>query len=142
MSFFEISRTISAPPALVWRNLTNARGLAGGGLGITKIEGSIGPREKLKLWSEVTPDRAFSLRVTAFEPERRMVWEGSMPFGLFRGIRTFTLQAYGDGGTQFTMREDYEGLLAPFILRSMPDLNPSFEKFANGLKALSEGHST
>jgi hypothetical protein len=110
-------------------------------LGVTKIEGSIGPGEKFKLWSEVAPERAFSLRVTAFEPERRMVWEGGMPLGLFQGIRAFTLLA-SSGGASFTMREDYKGPFAPLILRSMPDLNPSFEKFAKGLQALSEGRAT
>ena len=38
--------------------------------------------------------------------------------------------------------EDYKGPFAPLILRSMPDLNPSFEKFAKGLQALSEGRAT
>ena len=141
MRFFEVSRTIDATPAQVWRNLTDARRLASGGLSITKIEGSIGPGEKFKLWSEVAPERAFSLRITAFEPERRMVWEGGMPLGLFRGIRTFTLRA-SNGGASFTMREEYKGPIAPLVLRSMPDLNPSFEKFAKGLQALSEGHTT
>lgn len=141
MRFFEIGRTIGAPPAIVWRILTNARQLADGRLGITKMEGAIGPNEKLKLWSEAAPGRAFTLRVTVFEPERRMVWEGGMPLGLFRGIRTFTLQPDG-GGARFAMREDYEGLLAPLMLRSMPDLNPSFEKFADGLQTLAEGHAT
>jgi hypothetical protein len=141
MRFFEVSRTIGATPAQVWQNLTDARRLTSSGLGVTKIEGSIGPGEKFKLWSEVAPERAFSLRVTAFEPERRMVWEGGMPLGLFQGIRTFTLLA-SSGGASFTMREDYKGPFAPLILRSMPDLNPSFEKFAKGLQALSEGRAT
>ncbi len=140
MRFFDVSRTIDATPAQIWRNLTDPRRLAGGGLGITKIEGSIGPGEKFKLWSEVAPDRAFSLCVTAFEPERCMVWEGGMPLGLFQGIRTFTLLASG-GVTKFAMREDYKGLLAPLVLRSMPDLDPSFKKFAKGLQTLSEGHA-
>jgi hypothetical protein len=33
------------------------------------------------------------------------------------------------------MREEYTGLLAPMIFRSIPDLGPSFTRFANGLKA-------
>ncbi len=140
MKFFEVSRMIDAEPAQVWRNLTDARGLASGDLGVTKIEGSIGPGEKFKLWSEVAPERAFRLRVTTFEPERRMVWKGGIPLGLFQGVRTFTLSRTS-GGVNFTMREDYTGPLAPILLRFMPDLNPSFEKFAKGLQSLSEGNA-
>jgi len=140
MQFFEASRMIAAAPEKVWRNLTDAHKLANSGLGITKIVGEIGEGKKFKLWSEVAPDRAFSLRVTDFEAARRMVWEGGMPLGLFRGIRTFTLLPSGEC-TNFTMREVYSGPMAPLILRSMPDLTPSFEKFAKGLQALTEGSS-
>ncbi len=50
-----------------------------------------------------------------FVPHRRMVWEG-----------------------KFHMREDFTGLLAPLITRSIPDLTPSFDQFANGPRALAE----
>jgi hypothetical protein len=40
----------------------------------------------------------------------------------------------GDGGTAFHMREEYTGLLLGLIWRSMPDLGPSFDRFARGLK--------
>ena len=33
------------------------------------------------------------------------------------------------------MREEYSGPMVPLIWRSMPDLQPSFDKFARGLKA-------
>jgi hypothetical protein len=32
------------------------------------------------------------------------------------------------------MREEFTGPLLPLIGRSIPDLQPSFDKFANGLK--------
>jgi hypothetical protein len=34
----------------------------------------------------------------------------------------------------FHMREEYTGPLLGLIWRSMPDLGPSFDRFANGLK--------
>jgi hypothetical protein len=52
---------------------------------------------------------------------------------LFRGVRTYALSPEG-GGTAFHMREEYTGPLLGLIWRSMPDLGPSFEKFAQGLK--------
>ena len=66
-----------------------------------------------------------------------MLWSGGTPLGPFKGLRTFTLTPEG-GATRFTMREQYTGPLLPLIWRSMPDLEPSFERFANGLKALAE----
>jgi hypothetical protein len=36
------------------------------------------------------------------------------------------------------MREEYTGPLLPLIWRSMPDLQPSFDTFAAGLKAKAE----
>jgi hypothetical protein len=32
------------------------------------------------------------------------------------------------------MREEYSGPLVPLIWRSVPDLGPSFQRFAHGLK--------
>jgi len=36
------------------------------------------------------------------------------------------------------MREECTGPMLPLIWRSMPDLQPSFEQFASGLKARAE----
>ena len=64
----------------------------------------------------------------------RMVWRGGMPLGLFRGLRSYTLTPDGEGRTAFRMREQFSGPLLPLIWRSMPDMGPSFEQFARGLK--------
>ncbi|MGE0592664.1 MAG: SRPBCC family protein [Vicinamibacterales bacterium] len=137
MRHFEVRRTIAASPDRVWAVLTDARALVAGGLGLTRLDGTIAPGARLKLWSDASPGRAFALRVREFTPHRRMVWEGGMPLGLFRGVRHFTLTPAG-AGTEFHMREEFTGLLAPLIGRSLPDLTPSFEKFASGLQALAE----
>jgi hypothetical protein len=39
------------------------------------------------------------------------------------------------------MREEYTDLILPLIWKSMPDLQPSFDKFAAGLKKKAEGAS-
>ena len=137
MSFFEVRRTIQAPPERIWAILTDAHRLVGARLGVTRIDGSIAPGATIKLWSEAAPGRAFPLKVTVWEPNRRMVWEGGMPFGLFRGVRRFELAEAGEA-TNFHMREDYSGPMLGMIWKSMPDLTPSFATFADGLKSLSE----
>ena len=102
-----------------------------------RVEGAIAPQEQIKVVSEANPKRAFAVKVTEFVPGERMVWSGGMPLGLFKGVRTFTLTRDGTA-TRFVMREEYTGPMLPLIWRSMPDLQPSFEQFANGLKARAE----
>ena len=140
MKFFEVHRTIQAPPAALWALLTDARRIEAAQLGVTRIDGAIKPGRILKLYSEVSPGRAFPLRVTAFVPNRHMVWSGGMPMGLFRGSRQFNLTPVGRG-TDFHMREEYTGPMLGLIWPSMPDLSPSFEKFADGLAFAVAGES-
>jgi hypothetical protein len=40
--------------------------------------------------------------------------------------------------TSFRVREEYTGPLLGLIWRSMPDLGPSFDRFARGLKLRAE----
>ena len=54
-----------------------------------------------------------------------------MPLGLFTGVRSFRL-APSDGGTRVTMREEYSGPLVGLMSRSIPDLQPSFERSSTG----------
>jgi hypothetical protein len=68
-----------------------------------------------------------------------MTWKGGMPLGLFKGVRTYRLEPEAGAGTRFTMDERYSGPLLPLIGRSIPDLGPSFDQFAGGLKQRVEG---
>jgi hypothetical protein len=137
MKSYDAAATIDAPPEAVWAILTDAPAYAQWDSGVQEVDGRIAPGEKIKVVSEANPGRAFPVKVTGFEPARSMVWSGGMPLGLFKGVRTFTLAPEGEA-TRFTMREEYSGPLLPMIWRSMPDLGPSFEQFARGLKARAE----
>ena len=103
-----------------------------------RVDGRIAPGEKITVRSQANPGRAFPVKVTEFDPGRRMTWSGGMPLGLFKGVRTFTLAPGSDGTTRFTVREEYTGPLLALIWRSMPDLGPSFRQFATGLKQRAE----
>jgi hypothetical protein len=100
--------------------------------------GRIAPSEKVTVYAKATPGRAFPLTVAEFEPNRKMVWSGGLPFGLFTGRRTYTLTPAKDGTVEFAMREEFGGLLAPLITRSIPDLQPAFDAFAADLKRQAE----
>ena len=138
MKSYEATAAITADPETIWAILTDAPGYARWDSGVVRVDGRIAPGEKIKVVSSAQPGRAFPVKVTQLEPPRRMTWTGGMPLGLFKGERTFTLHPGADGTTTFTMREEYTGPLLGLIWRSMPDLGPSFEQFAQGLKAQAE----
>ena len=106
--------------------------------GVTKVDGVLGLGEKLSISVEANPGRAFPVKVVTLREPQQIVVRGGMPLGLFTGVRTYTLDADG-AGTRFTMREEYAGPLAGVIFRSIPDLGPSFQQFADGLKRQAEG---
>ncbi len=138
MTSFATRILIQATPDAIWRILTDAPGYAGWNRTVSRVDGRIALGEKVTLHAKVAPGRAFALEVVAFDAPRRMVWRGGMPLGLFKGERTFELRSIGAGGTEFAMREDYSGWLAPLISRSIPDLQPAFDEFAACLKARAE----
>lgn len=138
MRAYEASAVIHADPETIWRVLTDGAKYTEWDSGVDRLEGRIAPGEKIKLHVKVNPGRAFPVRVAEFIPSRRMQWTGGMPLGLFKGVRTFSLTPQGSGATKFAMREEYTGPLVPLIWKSMPDLGPSFEQFANGLKQRAE----
>jgi hypothetical protein len=137
MKSYESSATIDAAPDAIWTVLTDARRYADWDSGVSKVEGTIAPGETIKVHTEANPGRAFPVKVTDYQSAKSMTWSGGMPLGLFKGVRTFTLTPE-NGATRFDMREEYTGPLLPVIWRSMPDLGPSFEQFARGLKATVE----
>jgi hypothetical protein len=137
MKAYDAEATIEAPPERIWAILTDAPAYAQWDNGVKRLDGTIAPGEKLKITSELDPKRAHPIKVTEFEPSRRMAWTGGMPLGLFKGVRTFTLTPDGSA-TRFTMREEFTGPLLPMIWKSLPDLGPAFQQFARGLKATAE----
>jgi hypothetical protein len=129
---------IQADPERIWPILADAPSWPDWDSGVQRIEGRVAPGERIKVVSEVNPGRAFPVKVTEFEPGRRMAWTGGMPLGLFKGVRTFELRPEPGGATRFTMHERFSGPLRPLIGRSIPDLGPSFDQFARGLKERAE----
>lgn len=134
---FQTSIQIQAAPEAVWAILTDAPAWPTWNTTVTRIEGTIAHQQKIAVHAMVSPNRAFKVTVSELVPPQRMVWSDGMPLGLFRARRTFTL-APKSGGTEFFMREVFSGLMAPLIVRSIPDLQPSFEEFAACLKRRAE----
>lgn len=141
MKSFSTSTSINASPEKIWAILTDAPRYPKWNPTVTKVDGRIAPGERVTVHVTINPGRAFPVTVAAFEPPARMVWSGGMPLGLFTGVRTFTLTPRRDGAVDFAMREEYTGVMAPLIGRSIPDLQPAFDAFAAALKREAEGLS-
>jgi hypothetical protein len=141
MRSFATTIAIRAPAQMVWSVLTDAQAYPDWNTTVEKVVGRIAPGEKVTVYSKAASGRAFPVKVTEFEPARKMIWTGGMPFGLFTGARTFTLSPMPGGNVEFSMREEFRGLLAPLITRSIPDLQPFFDTFAADLKRRCEAAS-
>lgn len=137
MKTYETKIDIAAGAERVWSELTQKMPHDTASFGINRFEGTMAQGAKIKLWTDIAPDRAFAITVTTFDPPNRMVWTGGMPFGLFKGRRTFDILQDGTG-VQFQMKEVFSGVLSGPITKSMPDLTQSFVQFANALKSKAE----
>jgi uncharacterized protein YndB with AHSA1/START domain len=115
-----VSINIRATPERVWSLLTDAAGFPAWNSTVQSMEGRIALGQKLRVRVPAAPKRVFTLKVSAFDAARRMVWRsGALP--MFRGVRTFTLSPRGDGSIDFSMVEVFDGIMLPMIAGSLPD---------------------
>ncbi len=140
MRFYESESHVDAEPAEVWSVLVDAASWPSWDSGVESVDGTVALGNRITIRSAVAPGRSFPVTVSTFEPPHRLVFTGGMPLGLFRGVRTYTLTAE-NGGTRFRMREEYTGPMLPMIWKSMPDLQPSFDRFAAGIAARRVGRA-
>lgn len=134
---FKASTTINASPDKIWAILTDASAYPEWEPSVSRIEGRIAPGETLKVHSKLSPGRTFPVKVKEFTPGQRMTWEGGMPLGLFKGVRSFTLTPEGEA-QHFELREVFSGPMLFMIGPSLPDLTRAFQDFCAGLKARAE----
>ena len=139
---YTVSKNIAASPEVIWSILTNAGAYPTWNTPVTQVDGKIAANERIRLYTKLSPKRAFALQVTTFSPSKLMTWTGGMPLGLFKGVRDYLLTPRLDGTTDFTMTETFSGLLLKLIAKSLPDLAPSFEETAMGLKNAAESLTT
>ena len=136
-SFFS-TILIDAPASRVWGILTDLASWPTWNTTVDNVDGSAALGNTITVYAKASPGRAFPLKVSEFTPPNRMVWRGGMPLGLFIGTRTYVLAQQRDGKLKFEMTEEFRGLMAPLITRSIPDLQPAFDEFAKCLKIAAE----
>jgi hypothetical protein len=137
MKQYSASATVNAAPEVIWKILTDTSGYPGWDPAMDHIEGKLALGETVKFFTKLSP-QAFPVKVTAFEPNRKLVLTGGMPLGLFKSERTHTLTPGKDGQTIFKTEEIFSGLLLPIFGRNLPDLTENFRGFVAGLKKQAE----
>lgn len=129
---------INATPEAVWNIITDGSRYTEWDLGMTRLDGIIALGQPLTIYAKIAPNRAFKVKVSVFEPPRRMVWRSGMPLGLFKGERTFELELQSNG-VMFTLSEVFSGPMLALIGGAIPDMTPVFEAFCAALKQRAEG---
>lgn len=137
MKQYSASTTINAAPEVIWKILTDPGGYPNWDPGMDHIEGKLAFRETVRFFTKLSP-QAFPVKVTAFEPNRKMVLTGGMPLGLFKSERTHMLTPGKEGQTTFKTEETFSGLLLPIFGKNLPDLTENFGNFVAGLKKEAE----
>ena len=137
MKKYNATITIKASPEAIWKILTDASGYPGWDLSMDHIEGKLALGETVKFFTKLSA-QAFPVKVTAFEPNKRMVLTGGMPLGLFKSERTHSLTTNQDASTTFHTEEIFSGLLLPLFGKNIPDLTENFKAFAAALKNRAE----
>jgi hypothetical protein len=137
MRAFSSSITIAAPAARIWKILTSTSDWPRWNTTVDRIEGNVTLGSVVKIYAKSNPKRPFEVEIVEVEAGERLVWRSGMPLGLFRGTRTFKLTPQY-GRIRFDMSEEFTGLLAPLLTRSLPNLQPTFDEFARCLQAAAE----
>ncbi len=134
---FEARTTINAPADKVWSILIDTEAYPEWDPYCDRIEGQLALGNKIKAFSKLSPGRAFPVKVTQMTENQKMIWQGGMPLGLFKGVRTFSLEP-NTQGEEFRRHEVFSGPMLPLIAKSLPDMSGRFEEFVQGLKARAE----
>ena len=120
MRTIDAERVVDAPPAAVWRVLTDVSAYPEWNPFVTRVEGSFreGARPRVRIEPPGSRDLTFRPEVRVVRPERQLVWAGHLvvPY-LFDGRHEFRLEPIGDGDrTRLSQRETFTGLLVWLLL--------------------------
>lgn len=135
MKEFRATTTIFASADKIWNILLDTGSWPEWDPFCDKIEGDVALGSKVTAFSKLSPGRGFGVKVVELDENKRMTWQGGMPLGLFKGVRTFTLAPKGDA-VEFTLHEQFTGLMSGLI--PLPDMTEAFQKFCEGLKQRAE----
>jgi hypothetical protein len=131
-----VSVNILASTKIVWSLLTDAKGFPRWNSTVTGIDGEIREGQRLKVHVPGT-SRTFTPTVSGVAAERGMIWSDGIA-GIFKGVRTFELEARNDASTDFVMQEQFSGVMFALTRGMLPDFGPIFAAYAADLRREAE----
>ena len=134
--------TIDAPAENVWKILTDTKAYPGWNPFIREVEGELkeGKRFKVKLHPPDSNPMVFKPVCLSLKRDREFTWLGHLLFkGLFDGKHIFELNAIGPSQTKLVQREEFSGLLVPFLWKQLDrNTRKGFEQMNQKLKERAE----
>ncbi len=131
---------IKAPPALVWKVLTDFPSYPIWNPYIYPATGALRPGGRLEV--TLHPDHQtinFLATVLTVAPNRELRWGGrTLTSGLFDRVQTFTIEPAGPGRVRLVASERFTGLLIPFSGKLLGDTQRGLVMMAQALRARAE----
>lgn len=119
---------IAAAPARVWQVLTDFDDYANWNPFIRRIDGPLAPGAQLTFTVATGPERTVvaRARILAIDVNRRLVWGGGLPLGLFRGEHTFLITPTARG----VVLENSEWFTGPVAMLTIRDARLQAQRLA------------
>jgi hypothetical protein len=140
MRIIEVTTRIAAPPELVWQELVETDAYGEWNPFIPQLTGTFEVGSRLSV--TIRPgNREMTFRpiVVAAERNRTVQWLGRMGIpGIFDGRHEFHLEPLGAGGTLFTQRESFGGLLVGLLGGVLADTEAGFAGMNEALRVRAE----
>lgn len=105
----ESEALINARTSTVWEVITDTGNLNVWESGITAVDGELRNGGRVRFRTTGTGRRSIRVRVQQM-PGHVMTWTASLPLGLSKTVRTFTLEP-AEGKTRFHVKDEHSGLL-------------------------------
>jgi len=125
-----IEHTIDIPaaPADVWRTVTDTASYEAWNPFVPQLEGDLAPGSRITVTVRPgTKTMTFRPTLDAVDAETVIRWRGKLGVrGIFDGVHELSLEPMPDGGTRFTQRETFSGVLVPFLRRIVEDTAAGF----------------
>ena len=133
----ETTVEIDAPPAAVWRVLTDFESYGDWNPFIRSIAGNVREGERLTVRLEPPGGKGMTITPTvlAAKPDRELRWKGRLVIpGLFDGEHAFRIEPLDDQRSRFVHGERFTGILVGFVKGTLGKTEAGFEQMNAALK--------
>jgi hypothetical protein len=133
---------INAPAEKVWRVLTDFAAYPEWNPFVRRVEGEVCVGARLHVYIQPSGGKGMSFHPTVLvaDIDREFRWLGHLWLpGLFDGEHSLSIEPLGDGHVRFVQREQFRGLLLPFLSKMLDrDTRRGFEEMNRALKLRAE----